>query len=149
MAVRGDIYHHKQLVFHNGFAGKKYLILLNSPSKKDPHLFVKTTSQKKDKPVIPGCIEERSLFFIPIGTTFFPKETWIQLYEIYPIPREDMKKSHEIDFVGTLDSKLIDDIIDCLFLTQGDDIIDQYEKLLRPPMQKSLQKLLEKFGKKH
>jgi hypothetical protein len=47
------------LVFHNGFTGKKYLILLNTPGKKEPYLFVKTTSQKKDKPSTTGCTKER------------------------------------------------------------------------------------------
>jgi hypothetical protein len=45
--ARGTIFHHSQLVFHNGFVGKKYLILLNTPAKKEPYLFVKTTSQQK------------------------------------------------------------------------------------------------------
>ena len=82
MQTRGTIYHHRQMVFHNGFTGKKYLILLNTPGKKEPYLFVKTTSQKKDKPSTTGCIKERSLFFIPAGRIFFPKDTWIQLYEL-------------------------------------------------------------------
>ena len=82
MQARGAIYHHRQLVFHNGFTGKKYLILLNTPGKKEPYLFVKTTSQKKDKPSTTGCIKERSLFIIPAGRIFFPKDTWIQLYEL-------------------------------------------------------------------
>jgi len=41
LQARGAIYHHTQLVFHNGFIGKKYIILLNSPAKKDPYLFGK------------------------------------------------------------------------------------------------------------
>jgi len=75
LQARGAIYHHRQLVFHNGSTGKKYLILLNTAGKKEPYLFVKTTSQKKDKPSTIGCIKERSLFFIPAGKTFFPKDT--------------------------------------------------------------------------
>lgn len=67
MHARGTIFHHSQLVFHNGFTGKKYLVLLNTPSKTEPYIFVKTTSQQKDKPTMLGCIEERSLFFIPAG----------------------------------------------------------------------------------
>jgi hypothetical protein len=46
LQTRGAIYHHNKLVFHNGFTGKKYLILLNTPVKNEPYLFVKTTSQK-------------------------------------------------------------------------------------------------------
>jgi hypothetical protein len=62
---RGTIYHHIKLVFHNGFIGKKYLILINTPSKNEPYLFLKITSQKKDKPTTSGCIKKHSLFFIP------------------------------------------------------------------------------------
>ena len=47
MQIRGAIYHHKNLQFHNGFTGNKYLVLLNSPGKNEPYMTVKTTSQKK------------------------------------------------------------------------------------------------------
>jgi len=81
LQTRGASYHHSQLVFHNGFIGKKHLILLNSPDRKEPYFFVKATSQQKDKPAKLGCIKERSLFFIPAGNnTFFKKDTLIQLY---------------------------------------------------------------------
>jgi len=75
LQTRGAIYHHRQLVFHNGFTGKKYLVLLNTPTKKEPYIFVKTTSQQKNRPTKPGCIQEKSLFFIPAGKTFFKKNT--------------------------------------------------------------------------
>ncbi len=90
MAVRGAIYHHKKFVFKNGFSGVKYIILLNTPGTNDPYLFVKTTSQKKNRPLKPGCIENRSLFFIPANTTFFESDTWIQLHEIYSITPDEM-----------------------------------------------------------
>ena len=149
MAVRGDIFHHKSLVFHNGHIGKKYLILLNTPSKNESYVFVKTTSQRKDKPTTPGCIKTRSLFFIPLGTTWFQKPTWIQLYEIYPFLPVDVRNKSEIKLVGTLAPRLIEEIIDCLFLTQEHDLPISYRQLLRPPMQESMQKLLDRFGRKH
>jgi len=96
LKTRGAIYHHKQLVFQNGVIGKKYLILLNSPGKKEPYLFVKTTSQKKDKPTTRGCIKEDSLFFITAGETFFKIDTWVQLFEIYPIPPKDIDTDKDI-----------------------------------------------------
>jgi hypothetical protein len=144
---RGAIYHHSQLVFHNGFVGKKYLILLNTPSKKEPYLFVKTTSQKKDKPTSPGCIKNRSLFFIPAGKTFFPKDTWVQLYELYPITSKDIDTNKEISVVGTLGAKMIDDIVNCLFEAEEDNIAPVFQKLLRPPLQDSLLKLQDMFNK--
>ena len=92
MQARGAIYHHSQMVFHNGFVGKKYLVLLNIPGKNEPYLLLKATSQKKNKPSIPGCIVEHNVFFIPAGKTFFKLDTWVQLHERYEysstIPQE-------------------------------------------------------------
>lgn len=148
MAVRGTIYHHRRLVFKNGFAGKKYIILLNTPGPNDPYLFVKTTAQKKDKPSKPGCIENRSLFFIPAKTTFFESDTWIQLHEIYSITPDVVIKDSDITEEGRFDLKLIEKIVNCLFLSSEDDISPDHRRLLRPPLEESLKKLQAKFGKK-
>lgn len=147
MQTCGTIYHHSQLVFHNGFIGKKYLILLNSPSKDEPYLFVKTTSQQKNKPLTPGCIKARSLFFIPAGGTFFNKDTWVQLYEIYEISQNEIDNNSEISVKDSLDGKVIDQIVNCLFFAEEDNISVIHKKLLRPPLQASLLKLQEKFNK--
>lgn len=146
MHLRGVIFHHKQLIFHNGFVGKKYLILLNTPSGDEPYLFVKTTSQKKDKPTNRGCIKKRSLFFIPAGETFFRKDTWVQLFERYPIPPKDIESDSNISVEGQLDEKIIDDIVNCLFEAEEENIPCIHKKLLRPPLQDSLLKLQEKFS---
>lgn len=148
MQTRGAIYHHKKLVFHNGFTGKKYLVLLNTPTKKEPYIFVKTTAQQKNRPTKPGCIQEKSLFFIQARKTFFKKNTWFQLYELYPIPPEDIDSMDEITFEGSLDVKIIDDIVNCLFLTEEQNIPPVFKNLLRPPIQDSLLKLQDKFNKK-
>ena len=147
MQARGTIYHHRQLVFHNGFTGKKYLILLNTPGKKEPYLFVKTTSQKKDKSTTSCCIKERSLFFIPAGRTFFPRDTWVQLYDIYEFSPKDIDANKDITVEGSLDAKIIDDIVKCLFEAEEDNIAPIYKTLLRPPLQDSLLKLKDKFNK--
>jgi hypothetical protein len=147
LQTRGAIYHHSKLIFHNGFIGKKYLILLNTPGKIEPYLFVKTTSQKKDKPSKAGCIKERSLFFIPAGKTSFKKDTWVQLYELYPIPPKDIDTTKEITVVGNLDPKMIDDIVNCLFEAEEDNISSIYKELLRPPLQTSILKLKKRFDK--
>ena len=149
MAVRGTIYHHRRFVFKNGFAGKKYIILLNTPGPNDSYLFVKTTSQKKDKPSEPGCIENRSLFFIPAKTTLFESDTWIQLHEIYPITPDVVRKDPDLTEEGSLNLKLIEKIVNCLFLSSEDDISPDQRRLLRPPLEESLKKLQAKFGKKH
>ena len=147
METRGAIYHHKQLVFQNGHIGKKYLILLNSPSKNEPYLFVKTTSQKKDRPTTPGCITQRSLFFIPAGKTFFKLDTWVQLFEIYSIPPKDIDTDKDITIEGSLNVTMIGDIVNCLFKAEEDNISPIFKKLLCPPIQDTLLKLKEKYDK--
>ena len=147
MQTRGAIYHHRKLVFHNGFTGKKYLILLNTPGKDEPYLFVKTTSQKKDRPENPGCIKDRSLFFIPSGKIFFKRNTWVQLYDIYEFSPEDIDTEKNITVEGSLNAKMIDDIVNCLFEAEEDNISPIYKKLLRPPLQNALLKLKTKFDK--
>ncbi len=147
MQTRGAIYHHRQLVFHNGYTGKKYLVLLNTPTKKEPYIFVKTTSQQTNRPTKPGCIKEKSLFFIPAAETFFKKNTWVQLYELYPIPPEDIDNIEEITLKGSLDVKIIDDIVNCLFLAEEENIPPVFKNLLLPPIQDSLLKLQDKFNK--
>lgn len=149
MITRGTVFHHKSLVFHNGFTGKKYLVLLNSPDKNEPFLFVKTTSQKKDKPITLGCLKNRSLYFIPANTAFFSRDTWVQLYERYPIFPKDITNNPDIKSVGSLDAVTIDQIVDCLFRHEKKNIPPDHEKLLRPAFQKNLNQLREKFGKKH
>ena len=62
MIFRGTILLHKNFIYEDGTAGKKYLILLNTPKKNDPYLVVKTTSQRKNKPQTAGCIEDLSFF---------------------------------------------------------------------------------------
>jgi len=171
LQTRGAIYHHTQLVFHNGFVGKKYIILLNSPANKDPYLFVKATSQQKHKPSRAGCIKERSLFFIPAGKTFFKKDTWVQLYELYEFTPDaagktffkkdtwvqlyelyeftpdEIDNNKEMTVEGSLNVKMIDDIVNCLFLSEEDNIAGIHKELLRPPLQDSLLKLKDKFNK--
>jgi hypothetical protein len=147
LQTRGAIYHHRRLVFHNGFIGKKYLILLNSPTKKESYLFVKTTSQPKNKPDKVGCIKEWSLFFIPAGKTFFKENTWVQLYELYEFTPHEIDDNREITIEGSLSVKMIDDIVNCLFLSEQDNVSQVHKELLRPSLQASLLKLKEKFNK--
>ncbi len=112
MHTRGAIFSHPRFEFKNGDIGKKLILLLNTPSKDEPYLFVKTTSQQKDKPLSPGCIEERSLFFIPVSKSFFKENTWIVLYDRYPMRSVDFAKNKDLKLLGHLDSKTLDKIIE-------------------------------------
>ena len=147
MNPRGTIYHHKNMIFHNGVTGIKYLILLNTPSHKEPYLFVKTTSQQKNRPTIAGCIKKSSLFFISAGKTFFHKDTWVQLYEIYEMQPKEIDKNRDITVKGSLDAKMIEAIVSCLFECEEDNLTPRHKDLLHPPIQDSMLKLRDMFAK--
>jgi len=54
----------------------------------------------------------------------------------------------EITLEGSLDVKIIDDIVNCLFLAEEENIPPVFKNFLRPPIQDSLLKLKDKFSKK-
>ncbi len=145
MEVRGTIYFHPKFEFKNGYTSEKLILLLNTPSKDESYVFVKTTSQQKNKPLRPGCLKRQSLYFIPAGASFFQTNTWVQLYEIYEVKASDLDNNPDVKIIGNLNSKIVDKIIDCLFVAAGNDIPPIQKRLLRPPIQDSILKLKEKF----
>jgi hypothetical protein len=92
-------------------------------------------------------LESAACFLSPGGKTFFPKDTWVQLYELYPIPPKDIDNKKDISVVGSLDAKTTDAMVDCLFEAEEDNIAPVFKKLLRPLLQDSLLKLKEMFNK--
>lgn len=132
--MRGTVYHHSAFGYHDGGIGKKYIILLNSPQKSEPYLFVKVTSQEKNKPTIPGCIISRRLFFIPCnGKHCFKLNTWVQLHEIYEFDAVQMIKAgmnKEMTVHGKIAPIMVNQIVNCYIKSNGDDLISYHRKLL-------------------
>ena len=91
---------------------------------------------KKEKPVLHTS-----------GQDVFPLDTWVQLYELYPIQPKDIDTNKDISVVGSLDAKMIGDIVNCLLDAEGDNIAPIIKDLLRPPMEDSLLKLKDMFNK--
>ncbi|MDP2643876.1 MAG: hypothetical protein Q8P24_02960 [Desulfobacterales bacterium] len=58
-----------------------------------------------------------------------------------------MDTNKDITIEGSLDAKMIDDIVNCLFEAEEENIAPIHKKLLRPPLQDSLLKLKQKFDK--
>ena len=150
---RGAVYLHKNFQFKDSFYGAKYIILLNSPKANEPAIFVKTTTRQKDKPSTPGCIEDRSVFFIPAGTTFFPEDTWVQLYETYEIIAIDNNAAAKL--VAELGAGLVDSLVKCLLYCDTEDISPIHRRILSAgrsnpiiPSEESLKKLKDRFRKK-
>jgi hypothetical protein len=145
--TRGEIFFHPEYEFENGGTSNKLFVLLNTPTKNQNYLFVKTTSRQTNKPLNPGCIKRQSLFFIPAGRTWFYVNTWVQLRQIYEMSQGDINKDENARFTdGSLNNKTVDKIIDCLFITQDEDIPPIQRKLLRPPFYESILKLKERFN---
>jgi hypothetical protein len=151
MNVRGAIYHNPQFPFHDGTVGNKLLILLNTPTGGEEYLFVKTTSQPKGRTRTPGCgtYYAHGEYFLPRGAACFPEDTWVLLYELYPIPPQQIDRNPAWRVLNvTLSGQTIEQIIDCLFTHHHEDIPEIYEAWLRPPLKASLFKLAEKFNRR-
>ena len=61
----------------------------------------------------------------------------------YPISLKDIDTNKDITIEGSLDVKTIDDIVNCLFEAEEDNISPIFKELLRPPIHDSLLKLKE------
>ena len=151
MNVRGSVYHNPQFTFHDGIVGNKLLVLLNTPTGSEEYLFVKTTSKQKGRTKKPGCWKyyAQGEFFIPKGTDCFLEDTWILLFDLYPISPGDIDNSNDWRILKevSLSAETIQQIINCLFKHHGEDIPEIYELWLKPPMDTALSKLAEKFNR--
>ncbi|ETR68158.1 MAG: hypothetical protein OMM_10814 [Candidatus Magnetoglobus multicellularis str. Araruama] len=151
MSQRGQIYHNPKFRFHDGKIGNKLLILLNTPHKNEEYIFVKTTSNDKNRLNKPGChkhpIFEQGEYYLHKGSTFLDQSTWVIVSDIYPIVRKSIdNNANWIKLKGMiLPTNIVDKIIDCLFRFIGDDIPEIYEQSLRPSINESILKLQEKF----
>lgn len=128
---RGTILFHKKFRFKNGTEDQKLLVVLNNQSGNDPFLIAKTTSQKKNKSQIPGCIEEDALFFITGGKTWFDSDTWIQLYEIYPFNAAELIKDRfddELEIKDYLPTDMANAIKNCI--KRLVDVEVRYKKMI-------------------
>jgi len=143
LPAKAGIYHHNKFQYHDGPTSKKYFILLNEPEHGGIALAVKTTSQPKDRPRTPGCIEARSLFFLPSGSAHFVKDTWVQLYEVYEIA--GIESDPDITYFGHLPDKVFKGLIDCLLRTQKEDLTQSQLDILRPQSDSSVEDLKKHF----
>lgn len=136
------------MIFYNGGVSNKYLVLLNTPVKNEPYLFVKTTSQQKFRSENQGCIIKEKCFYINPGLSYFQKPTWVLLHEIYPMKASDIDQNKDVELMKEeLSHDLIEKIVDCLFNVGEKDLPLKFKKLLRPPLEEGLLKLQAHFNK--
>lgn len=128
---RGAILYHTNFKFKNGDTGKKLLILLNNPKINKPYLFVKTTSQDKNKSREGGCNIKLGLFYIPASTSYFDKDTWVQLYELYEFNVASVVKDNfdgHLNIVNQLSEQLFNEVKNCIKVIP--DISTYHKKLI-------------------
>lgn len=114
---RGSILFDTAFKFEDGEVGTKLIVTLNEPQGDEPYILCKTTSNPKNKPKTPGCHAKLGLFFIPASTESFPRDTWLQLYHLYEIPRETLLQKrfrHDIEVKDKLSSAMIGQVINCI-----------------------------------
>jgi hypothetical protein len=132
--LRGNVYFHSKFGFHDGGEGKKLIILLNSPSSADPYLFVKTTSERKNKPYTVGCIHSHKVFFVRCdGKHCFRLDTWVQLHDLYEFEPASIVKdawARDLKIIGKIEYVLVNQIVNCLIRCNGDNITAYQKKLL-------------------
>lgn len=115
---KGTILFHEKFRFANGELGEKLLIILNAPDPKvEPYLLCRVTSQEGNKPRIFGCHQDLSLFFLPANHDFFKRDTWIQLYEIFPFDAATLLQDHfnkQLNVRGKLKDLTIRQLMNCI-----------------------------------
>ena len=119
--AKGDVYFHDKFPFHDGEVGNKFFVVINEPSEKEgePFLVLKTTSNLREKKFNIGCNEKQKVFFIPSkNAKVFPKNTLIQLHEIYEFTSDEFANGVHVEriisFKESLNALLISQLINCI-----------------------------------
>lgn len=132
--ARGAVYYHSQFKFHDGQTGQKIFIVLNDPKQNEPYLFVKTTSNLRNKKYITECNPDKGEFFFPANLIpIFKKDTVVQLLEIYEATSQEFLNAHLHDntlvSLGQLSTHYINLIVNCLKKLK-EDIPENYFSLI-------------------
>ena len=134
LVKQGSILLDNNFRFKNGNVNKKLLVVINSPAQKDPYIVVTVTSQQHSKPKSTGCIPEKyhKVFFIPKNTTFFEKDTWVQLNDFYILPKELAEK--RLERKGCLPEKITQGVVDCFLKINKDDLPPKVHNYIVSPI---------------
>jgi hypothetical protein len=113
----GTVLYDKAFQFPNGETIDKLLIVLCEFG--TDHLVLTTTGQQHTKQASPGCqIKDKPpTYFLPQGSCWFDRNTWVQLHVIYELDStiNNYKKSDGtvIEHKNALPLELMKGIIDC------------------------------------
>lgn len=129
----GCILFDTKFVFKDNEIGEKLIVLLNNPRKNEPFLFCRTTSIEKPpyKIKTPSGCQKNSQYFFINACEFFPKDTWLLLYEIseYNIARI-LKKAFdkEISIINSINDTILRQIKNCIKCSE--DISEKHLKMI-------------------
>ena len=129
----GCILFDTQFKFQDNEIGEKLIVLLNSPKKKEPYLFCRTTSQEKPpfrKKMPLGCQRQSEYFFIK-SNQLFPKDTWLQLHTIFEYSQQQLLQKHFnriVELKNNLDEIFLRQIKNCI--KKSEDISAKHMKMI-------------------
>jgi len=122
-----------KFTFKDSEIGEKLIVLLNNPGKEEPFLFCRTTSKEKPPYQIKtpnGCQKNSQYFFIK-ACNFFPKDTWLLLYDIYEYDKALLLKKafdKEIKILNSIDDTTLRQIKNCI--KYSEDISEKHLKMI-------------------
>ena len=114
----GTILYDKQFQFSDTQAVIDKLLVVLCEIGHD-YLVVLTTSNPKFKSSTPGCniMDKLPNFYVPVGTSWFTKPTWILLNEVYDtshhILNQKIADGTITLFPNVLSSSVMKDLLDC------------------------------------
>jgi len=131
---RGGVYFHSQFPFHDGEIGQKLFVVINEPFEDEPYIILKTTTNFRNKTYKEGCNAHQGVFYLPANKeNAFPKDTLVQLLEIYDFSSRAFLKGHltekVISHIGNVSGLTMSQIINCIKQLK-DDISEKHYKLI-------------------
>jgi hypothetical protein len=94
----GSVFFDEAFTFHDGESGEKLFVVLGSAG--NTGVVAKTTSQQHGRGTVFGCqpTDRFHNFFLPPGSCYLKKTTWVCLDEFY-----------ELNLIETLKKRLVSD----------------------------------------
>lgn len=129
----GCILFDTEFKFKDNEIGEKLIVLLNNPQGDEPFLFCRTTSIEKPPYKIKtpfGCQKNSQYFFIN-KCEFFPKDTWLLLYDIYEYSKAHILKKawdKKIKIIKSINDNILGQIKNCV--KYSIDISEKHLKMI-------------------
>lgn len=128
----GSVFLHKEFEFSNGEKAQKFFVVVGNLS--GIVVAAKTTSQQHGRGIDYGCQPSDRFhnFYLPKGSCYFEKCTWICLDEFYEFSDSELFNARftgTVKFICTLDKAHMKILQDCA--TQSDDITEIQENIIR------------------